>query len=94
MDCRSAVKLQMARRISSPSTLNFAEQPTTSASKHRKVSFGSLELQPAPGALVEKMTALTKPAPLHSVDVSERKHSQLYARIEESGTLIKLNQNL
>jgi len=40
------------------------------------------------------MTALTKPAPLHSVDVSERKHSQLYARIEESGTLIKLNQNL
>ncbi|MGH9620554.1 MAG: phosphoenolpyruvate carboxykinase (GTP), partial [Bryobacteraceae bacterium] len=43
---------------------------------------------------VEKMAELTRPAAIHWVDGSEDERDELYARMEQSGTLIKLNQDL
>ncbi|MGH9582347.1 MAG: phosphoenolpyruvate carboxykinase (GTP), partial [Bryobacteraceae bacterium] len=43
---------------------------------------------------VEKMADLTRPAAIHWVDGSESERNQLYAQMEENGTLIKLNQDL
>lgn len=43
---------------------------------------------------VEKMAALTQPSGIHWVDGSEKERDQLYSEMEQSGTLIKLNQNL
>lgn len=43
---------------------------------------------------VEKMAALTMPATVHWVDGSEQERDQLYAQMEQTGTLIKLNQDL
>ena len=43
---------------------------------------------------VEKMAELTKPAAIHWVDGSEEERDDLYGQMVESGTLIKLNQDL
>jgi phosphoenolpyruvate carboxykinase (GTP) len=43
---------------------------------------------------VEKMAELTRPAAIHWVDGSQEENDELCAQMVESGTFIKLNQNL
>src|SRR6202050_1383320 len=43
---------------------------------------------------VEKMAEMTKPAQIHWVDGSEQENEDLCAQMVESGTFIKLNQDL
>src|SRR4029078_1622790 len=43
---------------------------------------------------VDKMAALTKPAAIHWVDGSQEEYDDLCASLVESGTFIKLNQDL
>jgi phosphoenolpyruvate carboxykinase (GTP) len=43
---------------------------------------------------VEKMAELAKPAGIHWVDGSQQEHEELCARLVQSGTFLKLNENL